>query len=287
MLAEKFKRMREVAWKVMDGIFKNMWDYKFVPVEIIARYSKVEENKVERILKGLADEKLVEFKRTEYLGGAFTFLGLSLYSLKRFVKKDVVTMLGKKMGEGKESIIYNCISKWGEAVIKFHKVGYQSFKKVREKRDYGDLHYTVLMIRSARNEYNALKKLHGKVSVPKPYGWEGNAVLMELIDAKELYKIRLKNPRDVLEYILEEVREMYALGIVHGDLSQFNILVSSEGIWIIDFPQAIDLNELESDEEMRIAEEIFRRDLENILNYFKKAYNLNVNEKFYQFLHNT
>lgn len=286
MLAEKFKRMREVAWKVMDGIFKNMWDYKFVPVEIIARDSKVEENKVERILKGLADEKLVEFKRTEYLGGAFTFLGLSLYSLKRFVKKDVVTMLGKKMGEGKESIIYNCISKWGEAVIKFHKVGYQSFKKVREKRDYGDLHYTVLMIRSARNEYNALKKLHGKVSVPKPYGWEGNAVLMELIDAKELYKVRLKNPKDVLEYILEEVREMYALGIVHGDLSQFNILVSSEGIWIIDFPQAIDLNELD-DEEMRIAEEIFRRDLENILNYFKKAYNLNVNEKFYQFLHNT
>jgi len=287
MLAEKFKRMRGVAWKVMDGIFKNMWDYKFVPVEIIARDSKVEENKVERILKGLADEKLVEFKRTEYLGGAFTFLGLSLYSLKRFVKKDVVTMLGKKMGEGKESIIYNCISKWGEAVIKFHKVGYQSFKKVREKRDYGDLHYTVLMIRSARNEYNALKKLHGKVSVPKPYGWEGNAVLMELIDAKELYKVRLKNPKDVLEYILEEVREMYALGIVHGDLSQFNILVSSEGIWIIDFPQAIDLNELESDEEMKIAEEIFRRDLENILNYFKKAYNLNVNEKFYQFLHNT
>ena len=287
MLAEKFKRMRGVAWKVMDGIFKNMWDYKFVPVEIIARDSKVEENKVERILKGLADEKLVEFKRTEYLGGAFTFLGLSLYSLKRFVKKDVVTMLGKKMGEGKESIIYNCISKWGEAVIKFHKVGYQSFKKVREKRDYGDLHYTVLMIRSARNEYNALKKLHGKVSVPKPYGWEGNAVLMELIDAKELYKVRLKNPKDVLEYILEEVREMYALGIVHGDLSQFNILVSSEGIWIIDFPQAIDLNELESDEEMKIAEEIFRRDLENILNYFKKSYNLNVNEKFYQFLHNT
>ncbi len=287
MLAEKFKRMRGVAWKVMDGIFKNMWDYKFVPVEIIARDSKVEENKVERILKGLADEKLVEFKRTEYLGGAFTFLGLSLYSLKRFVKKDVVTMLGKKMGEGKESIIYNCISKWGEAVIKFHKVGYQSFKKVREKRDYGDLHYTVLMIRSARNEYNALKKLYGKVSVPKPYGWEGNAVLMELIDAKELYKVRLKNPKDVLEYILEEVREMYALGIVHGDLSQFNILVSSEGIWIIDFPQAIDLNELESDEEMRIAEEIFRRDLENILNYFKKSYNLNVNEKFYQFLHNT
>lgn len=279
MLAEKFKSVREVAWRVMDGIFKNMWDYKFVPVEIIARDSKVEEHKVERVLKGLADEKLAEVKQTEYLGGAFTFLGLSLYSLHRFVRRDFVTMLGKKMGEGKESMIYNCMSKWGEAVIKFHKVGYPSFKKVREKRDYGDLHYTVLMVRSARNEFNALKKLHGRVSVPKPYGWEGNAVLMELIDAKELYKVRLENPKDVLDYVLEEVREMWKLGIVHGDLSQFNILVSPEGIWIIDFPQAIDLNELESDEELKMAEEVFRRDLRNLLNYFKKTYGLKVDER--------
>ncbi len=279
MLAEKFKSVREVAWRVMDGIFKNMWDYKFVPVEIIARDSKVEEHKVERVLKGLADEKLAEVKQTEYLGGAFTFLGLSLYSLHRFVRRDFVTMLGKKMGEGKESMIYNCMSKWGEAVIKFHKVGYPSFKKVREKRDYGDLHYTVLMVRSARNEFNALKKLHGRVSVPKPYGWEGNAVLMELIDAKELYKVRLENPKDVLDYVLEEVREMWKLGIVHGDLSQFNILVSPEGVWIIDFPQAIDLNELESDEELKMAEEVFRRDLRNLLNYFKKTYGLKVDER--------
>ena len=279
MLAEKFKSVRDVAWRVMDGIFKNMWDYKFVPVEIIARDSKVEEHKVERVLKGLADEKLAEVKQTEYLGGAFTFLGLSLYSLHRFVKRDMVTMLGKNMGEGKESMIYNCMSKWGEAVIKFHKVGYPSFKRVREKRDYGDLHYTVLMVRSAKNEFNALKKLHGKVSVPKPYGWEGNAVLMELIDAKELYKVRLENPKDVLDYVLDEVKEMWKLGIVHGDLSQFNILVSPEGIWIIDFPQAIDLNELESDEELKRAEEILRRDLINLLNYFRKTYGLKVDER--------
>lgn len=279
MLAEKFKKLRDVAWRVMDGIFENMWDYKFVPVEMIARDSNVEEHKVERILKSLADERLVEIKSTEYLGGAFTFLGLSLYSLHRLVKKDIVTMLGKKMGEGKESMVYNCISKWGEAVIKFHKVGYPSFKKVREKRDYGDLHYTVLMVRSAKNEFNALKKLYGKVSVPKPYAWEGNAVLMELIDAKELYKVKLENPKDVLDYVIEEVREMWKIGIVHGDLSQFNILVNPEGIWIIDFPQAIDLSEVESDEELKLAEEIFRRDLTNVLNYFRKTYGLKVDEK--------
>jgi RIO kinase 2 len=274
VLAEKFKRIGKLKWKALDGIFKNMWDFEFVPIEVIAKSSGIDEVKLEGILKSLADEKLVEIKYTEYIGGAFTFLGLSLYSLWRFVRRDMVSMLGEKMGEGKESLIYNCYSeKFGELVIKFHKVGYTSFKRVKEKRDYGNLHFTVLMVRSAKNEFKALKKLFGKVDVPKPYGWEGNAVLMELIDARELYKVKLTNPQDVLDMIIEGVRDMYALGIVHGDLSQFNILVNPEGVWFIDFPQAIDLDEAE-EEERKIAEEILKRDLTNLLEYFKKTYGI-------------
>lgn len=273
MLASKFKRVRRIAWMVMDGIFKNMWDYKFVPVEIISRDSGVDARKVEDILRYLSDEDMVEVKKTEYLGGAFTFFGLSLYSLHRLVRKDYVTMIGERMGEGKESVIYNCISRWGEAILKFHKVGHVSFKRVREKRDYGSLHHTVLMVRSARNEFKALKKLYGRVSVPKPYGWEGNAVLMELIDARELYKVRIENPRDVLNYIIEEIGEMWRIGVVHGDLSQFNILVNPDGIWFIDFPQALDLDEVD----VEIAKDVLKRDLSNILKYFKKTYNIDVN----------
>ena len=273
--AEKFKRMSKLKWRVLDGIFKNMWDYKFVPAEIIARTAQINPDKIEPVLKALKDENLVENKYTEYLGSAFTYLGLSLYSLWRLVRSDKVSMLGKKMGEGKESIIYNCYSeRYGECVLKFHKVGYPSFKRVKEKRDYGTLHFTVLMVRSAKNEFRALKKLHGNVSVPRPYDWEGNAVLMELIDAKELYKVRLENPEEVLDMIIDDVREMYSLGVIHGDLSQYNILVNPEGIWYIDFPQYIDMDEVETDEERRMAEEILRRDVENILNYFRKTYGI-------------
>ncbi|HIP62746.1 MAG TPA: serine/threonine protein kinase [Archaeoglobus profundus] len=273
--AEKFKKINKLKWRVLDAIFKHMWDYKYVPAEIIADTAGVDLDKIEKILKTLKDERLVENKYTEYLGSAFTFLGLSLYSLWRLVRSDKVSMLGKKMGEGKESIIYNCYSeRYGEGVLKFHKVGYPSFKKVREKRDYGTLHFTVLMVRSARNEFNAMKKLYGYVSVPKPYDWEGNAVLMELIDAKELYKVRLENPEDVLDMIVEEMKKMYSMGVIHGDLSQYNILVNPEGIWFIDFPQYIDLDELENEYERNMAEEILKRDIENILNYFRKTYGI-------------
>lgn len=273
--AEKFKKVSKLKWKALDAIFKNMWDYKFVPAEVIAKTAGIDPDKIEGLLKSLKDEKLVENKYTEYLGSAFTFLGLSLYSLWRLVRSDKVSMLGKKMGEGKESVIYNCYSeKFGECVLKFHKVGYTSFKKVKEKRDYGTLHFTVLMVRSARNEFRALKKLYGYVSVPKPYDWEGNAILMELIDAKELFRVRLENPKDVLDMILEEIKKMFSQGVVHGDLSQYNILVNPEGIWFIDFPQYIDLDELESEHERNMANEILRRDVENVLNYFKKSYGI-------------
>ncbi len=273
--AEKFKSMSKLKWKVLDAIFKNMWDYKYVPAEVIAKTAQINPDKMEAILKALKDENLVENKYTEYLGSAFTYLGLSLYSLWRLVRSDKVSMLGKKMGEGKESIIFNCYSeRYGECVLKFHKVGYSSFKKVKEKRDYGTLHFTVLMVRSAKNEFKALKKLYGYVSVPKPYDWEGNAVLMELIDAKELFRVRLENPKDVLEMIIEDVKTMYSLGVIHGDLSQYNILVNPEGVWYIDFPQHIDLNEVETDEERQVADEILRRDVENVINYFKKTYRI-------------
>ena len=269
MFADLFKSMSKQEWQVLTSMFNKIWEYEYVPVEIISLDSNIKPEKVEIILRGLSDKGLVENRVKEYFGSTFTFKGLSLYSLWKLVKSDKVSMLGRKIGEGKESVIYDCISNaHGVCALKFHKVGYPSFKKVREKRDYGTLNYAVLSTRSAKKEYKALRKLHGYVSVPCPYAWSGNVVLMELIDAKELFKVKLTNPKDVLEIILEEIKKMFKRGIIHGDLSQYNVLVNPEGIWIIDFPQYIDV------EERKDYEFFLKRDVENILTYFKKAYGI-------------
>jgi len=284
-LIEAYSRMSAKEWRVLSAVFHYSWDYKYVPSELIAKKAGIPEEKVEAIIRSLAGKRILTAKQLSYFGCAFTILGLSLYSLRRFVKKGLISMIGSKMGEGKESTVYNAISdKYGEVVLKFHRVGYSSFKKVKEKRDYGTLHFTVLTVRSARNEYRALRKLAGYVNVPKPYGWEGNAVMMELIEAKELFRVRLKNPGEVLEMIIEEVKAMYERGVVHGDLSQYNILVSEEGVWIIDFPQAIILEEeseeysLLSFEELKeVANELLERDMENLLEYFRRSYGVRKN----------
>ncbi len=265
-LTSLYHRLGKNSWKILDAIFRNLWNYKYVPLNVISNFSRVNEEKTRRILKSLGDDGIVINKQTEYEGATLTFSGLSLYSLHLLVESGHVKAIGKKMGEGKESLVYNCISKQGEAVIKFHRLGYQSFKKVVEKRDYGNLNFLVLSIRSAKREFSALKKLHG-LAVPEAYSWEGNAVLMQLIDADEMVKVKLRNPEDVFEAIIDEVAKFYRRGVIHGDLSPFNILVSEEGFWIIDFPQSLEVGE---DNWM----EILRRDLENLLKYFGRAYGI-------------
>ncbi|MFO7966615.1 MAG: RIO1 family regulatory kinase/ATPase [Archaeoglobaceae archaeon] len=262
-----FKSMDKMGWKILDGIFHYMWDYEYVPSEFIAQHSKISPEKVERLLKELSNKKLVKNKLLSYYGSSFTFIGLSLYSLWRLVEHDDVEMLGSVIGEGKESIVYNCISKYGESVIKFHRLGHPSFRKVKDKRDYGTFHYSVLGVRSAKNEFGALKRLYGLVRVPRPIAWEGNAVVMDLIGGIELYKVKLENPQEVFDLILEEVKEMYRLGIVHGDLSQYNVLVEEEGVWIIDFPQFV-----EADAEG--GEDLLLRDLTNLIQYFSRSYSI-------------
>ncbi|TDA29234.1 MAG: serine/threonine protein kinase [Archaeoglobi archaeon] len=265
-LPSLYPKLGKNSWKILDAIFKNLWNYKYVPLNVISSFAKINEEKTRRILRALGDDRIVINKQTEYEGATLTLSGLSLYSLHLLVESGQVKAIGKKMGEGKESLVYNCLSKHGEAVIKFHRLGYQSFKKVVEKRDYGNLNFLVLSIRSAKREFSALKKLQG-LAVPEAYSWEGNAVLMQLIDAEEMIKVKLKNPDEVLEAILEEVAKFYRRGVIHGDLSPFNILVNEEGFWIIDFPQSLEVGE----DNWR---EILHRDLENLLKYFIRAYGI-------------
>ncbi|MEM4508959.1 MAG: RIO1 family regulatory kinase/ATPase [Archaeoglobaceae archaeon] len=265
-LSSLYSKIGKNSWRILGAIFRNLWNYKYVPLNVISDSAKINEEKTRRILKALGDDGIVLNKFTEYEGATLTFSGLSLYSLHLLAESGQVKAIGKKVGEGKESLVYNCISKQGEAVIKFHKLGYQSFKKVVEKRDYGNLNFLVLSIRSAKREFSALRKLRG-LAVPEAYAWEGNAVLMQLIDAKELYKVKVDNPEELLDSILEEVAKFYRRGVVHGDLSPFNVLVNESGFWIIDFPQSLEVGEDN-------WKEILLRDIENLLKYFSRTYRI-------------
>ncbi len=86
------------------------------------------------------------------------------------------------------------------------------------------------------------------VRVPEPYHYHEGILVMELVTdadgdpAHRLGDVELEPAMAELffEILIREVVRMTAAGVVHGDLSEFNILVGADGPVIIDFPQAVD-----------------------------------------------
>lgn len=108
------------------------------------------------------------------------------------------------------------------------------------------------------------------VRVPKPYDFLEGVLLMELVDdgegdaAPRLNDVDL-HPDDAREFhafMIREVVKMLCAGLVHGDLSEFNVLLDPEGPVIIDLPQAVDAAGNNH------AFSMLERDVRNMAEYF-------------------
>ena len=120
-------------------------------------------------------------------------------------------------------------------------------------------------------EVDALYRLAAAgVRVPKPHNFHEGVLLMELVcDAHGDAAPRLNDisftPEDARAHhqtLLREVVRMLSAGVVHGDLSEFNILFGADGPVIIDLPQAVDAAGNNH------AADMLERDVANLRNYF-------------------
>ncbi|MDP3743517.1 MAG: PA4780 family RIO1-like protein kinase [Methylotenera sp.] len=120
-------------------------------------------------------------------------------------------------------------------------------------------------------EVDALYRLaDAGVRVPVPYNFYEGVLLMELVtDANGNAAPRLNDVTFSAEEarihhrtLIKEVVRMLCAGIVHGDLSEFNILMSADGPVIIDLPQAIDAAGNNQ------ASSMLERDVRNLSDYF-------------------
>jgi RIO kinase 1 len=120
-------------------------------------------------------------------------------------------------------------------------------------------------------EVNALQRLAAAgVRVPQPYNFLDGVLLMDLVtDAEGNAAPRLNDlaltPEQAREYhgkLIREVVRMLCAGIVHGDLSEYNVLVDAEGPVIIDLPQAVDAAGNIG------AGPMLERDVDNLTSYF-------------------
>jgi RIO kinase 2 len=112
-----------------------------------------------------------------------------------------------------------------------------------------------------------MEKLYPKVSIPRPVACSRHALVMEFVNGPPLNHITLSDPENGLNMILGEVAAAWRLGIIHADLSEFNIMVDDSGPKIIDWPQAVEVTHPH-------AEELLERDLVNVLRFFERKYRI-------------
>ena len=134
---------------------------------------------------------------------------------------------------------------------------------------YGQMY---IQKRWVMEEWEALRTLwKAGAAVPTPVTLNNNVILMTLIGtydnpAPKLSEIDLSEEGwlDAFNQVMDNVRIMTKLFLVHGDLSPYNILYWEDKVWVIDFPQTTDL------EKNTYGAELLYRDLKNVCDFFAR-----------------
>ena len=131
---------------------------------------------------------------------------------------------------------------------------YQEGRKMRGSRETRAMKKNTRFGRSEQEsawknaEVDALYRLHAAgVRVPRPYGYFNDVLIMELVTdsggqpAPRLSEVDLspEQAREYHEFLMRQIVRMLSIGLIHGDLSEFNVLMGSDGPVIIDLPQVV------------------------------------------------
>lgn len=185
--------------------------------------------------------------------------------IQPLVDEGLVDEVISQLMSGKEATVYvvrsgddiRCAKVYKEADKRSFKqaVLYQEGRKVRNSRRARAMEKGSKFGRDQMEEawqsaeVDALYRLaDAGVRVPIPYGCFDGVLLMELVTdtegnvAPRLNDVTLSAEKAIRDHnlVMTYVKRMLCAGLVHGDLSEFNVLVDSEGSVIIDLPQAVD-----------------------------------------------
>ncbi len=176
---------------------------------------------------------------------------------------------------GKEANIFSAKKGQDRIMVKIYRLETCDFNRmydyIKEDPRYAGLRGKKRKIIFAwvQREYrNLLKARAGNVSVPLPITFKNNILLLEFIGRKAEIAPRLKDkppeePLKFLDDIIQNIVRMYRAGLVHADLSSFNILNFDEKPVFIDFSQCVPINSPR-------AQEFLQRDIRNVLAFFRK-----------------
>ncbi len=255
---------------LLSGVEQGMRFSEYVNRDKLTDFSRLSEENVDYRLDRCEDRGLVERKTIQYEGFKLTFEGYDALALHTFVERDTVEGFGSPLGVGKESDVYE-VQSYKPVALKYHREGYTNFREVMKEREYtadrDHVSWLYTARKAAEREYEALETLYPDVSVPQPMDANRHAIVMEKVDGVELSRTGLEPEQvvPILDLILDEMQMAYDAGFVHADMSEYNVFVTTQGVVVFDWPQAVPTNH-------ENADELLARDVENIVNYFQRKY---------------
>jgi len=207
--------------------------------------------------------------------------------LQPLIEDGLIDTVVRQLMSGKEAMVFvvqcgdetRCAKIYKEATQRSFRqaVDYTENRKVKNTRQARAMTKGTKFGRQAQEaawqsaEVDALFRLaDAGVRVPKPYTFSDGVLLMELVTddqgdaAPRLNDVTFapEQARTLHTTLMTEVVRMLCAGIIHGDLSQFNILLAEDGPVIIDLPQAVDAAGNNH------AQRMLLRDVDNLRDFF-------------------
>jgi RIO kinase 1 len=206
-------------------------------------------------------------------------------ALYKLVQDGYVDALGGPVSTGKEANVYVALGgdrahepldATGEieVAIKIYRISASNFQDMREylvgDPRFGELSdKKEIVLAWTRKELANLRRARAAgVRVPTPIAVERNVLVMEFLGtdgkrAKRLTEVEIENAQTAFEVLREYMRRLYAAGLIHGDLSEYNVLFHEGQLVLIDVGQAVTIHHPNADD-------FLERDCENVATFFAR-----------------
>ncbi|MEK6809936.1 MAG: serine protein kinase RIO [Nanoarchaeota archaeon] len=175
---------------------------------------------------------------------------------------------------GKESNVFLASSGKDKVIVKIYRIQNADFNRMFEyikkdpRYDFLQKHRRQIILAWTQREYkNLVRAQEAKIRVPEAMVFMNHILVEEMIgDDEPAPMLKNAKPKDAKKFfalIIEDMKKLYERGLIHGDLSPFNILNHQEKPYFIDFSQATLVKTPNS-------EELLQRDVKNIVQFFSK-----------------
>ncbi len=239
----------------------------------------VSDDEADRIARK-RDRKFLQFRKRIKDADQFkvedsVFDEATLGALYKLVQDGYIDAFGGPLSTGKEANVYLAQGPESEVAVKVYRINASDFRTMRDYLD-GDPRFEGIgsdkkkvVVAWTKKEFANLKRARAAgVRVPDPIAVQRNVLVMEFLGrdgerAHRLNEVDVENPETAYEVVREYMRRLYDAGLVHGDLSEYNLVIHEGELAVLDLGQAVTVHHPN-------YRDFLERDCRNVASFFSR-----------------